>query len=409
MPTPVQVPRAEPAEQSSTDTEDQLQFQFWTLIDSYRRHPPERVYWRDAVKLRLKHALGTAALWVVHKRRVTPRTVHHVALAVYYYANGAGMVQISQATMAEDCEIDTASFSRAITVLKRLGLLRAFRTSRRAAETLAMNIGGLTWTAARKQARERHRLARTSTPRFDFDGPSTGYEPPLHGPSTGYEPTYVGVRTGTTTTTTTTRERDEPTDRQLGFAEDLGIDPTGMDVVELGDAIEQARTKRRELRTAAASRSRGDSESPPDPTEAQLGFAEDLGIDPTGMDVVELGDAIEQARTKRRELRTAAASQNGSRSRTRSRQPTPTERRRTAEAEAYRRRQNAAVHQLPAADPAAAAAHERRQALETAAALGFQEDPNDAAFLIHHDGRRVPNRIGRNEPPANATDSPAQR
>ena len=34
----------------------------------------------DAVKIRLKHALSTAALWVVHMRRVTPATVHHVAL-----------------------------------------------------------------------------------------------------------------------------------------------------------------------------------------------------------------------------------------------------------------------------------------------------------------------------------------
>lgn len=97
MPTPAQDPRhADPEEQSSTtdsDEEHQLRLQFFAVLDRYARNPPERVYWRDAVKIRLKHALSTAALWVVHMRRVTPATVHHVALAVYYYANSAGITE----------------------------------------------------------------------------------------------------------------------------------------------------------------------------------------------------------------------------------------------------------------------------------------------------------------------------
>ena len=264
MPTPAEIPcsSTDPDEQSSTAEreqfdEHQLKLQFFAVLDGYSRNPPERVYWRDAVKLRLKHALGTAALWVVHMRRVTPRTVHHVALAIYYYANGAGMIQVPQATMAEDCEIDTKTFSRAIIVLKRLGLLRAFRTNRRAPETLAMNIGGLTWTAARQQARERRRLAQASNFELAFDPSSGGRTPPLGGSSGGRTPPPWAVRTGGTYTTTTRVRSTRPpaTDTQIAYAVDLGINPDGKDLVQLGEEIEMARTKRAELRTAARKKS----------------------------------------------------------------------------------------------------------------------------------------------------------
>lgn len=254
MPTPAEDPHhADPEEQSSTDPDEehQLQLQFFAVLDGYARNPPERVYWRDAVKIRLKHALSTAALWSVHMRRVTPATVHHVALAVYYYANSAGIIRMSQATMADDCEIDSKTFNRAIIVLKRLGLLRSFQTSRRAPHVLAMNIGGLTWTAAREQARERRRLARAKNLALDFESPSGGVRPPLGDSSGGVRPPLRAVRTGLYTTTTREAPRPEATDAQLAFAADLGIDPAGKDLVELGAEIEQARANRAELRDVA--------------------------------------------------------------------------------------------------------------------------------------------------------------
>ncbi len=62
--------------------------------------------------------------------------------------------------------------------------------------------------------------------------------------------------TTTTTTTTRTREGTRPaaTKAQIAFAVDLGINPDGKGLVELGAEIEQARATRAELRDAAKAR-----------------------------------------------------------------------------------------------------------------------------------------------------------
>ena len=188
MPTPAEIPcsSTDPkTDSSTTDNDDgnvdvhQLELQFFTLLDGYNRNPPERVYWRDVVNIVLKKGLATAAVFIVGMRRVTPAIVHHVALTLYYYANAGGVIQTSHAQVAADCHMDRSTVTRAITVLKRLSLLRGFRTSRRAAETLAMNIGGLTWSAARQQARERRRMARAQNRELDFDASSGGPRPQL--------------------------------------------------------------------------------------------------------------------------------------------------------------------------------------------------------------------------------------
>ena len=252
-----------------------------------------------------------------------------MALAVYYYANAAGIVHVPQGTMAEHCHIDSKTFSRAITVLKRLGLLRGFRTSRRSAEILAMNIGGLTWSAARQQARERRRLAQATNLDLDFETPSGGHTPPLDFPSGGHTPPPRAVRTGATTTT-----RGEPTERQVAYALDLGVEVEGKDSVQLGSDIELAARARTDLRDAARNK-----QSPtPDP-----------------------------------------ATTNG-------RRLTAVQRRRLAEAQ---RTATPRVEQPPPADPVAAAAGAARRSYETAAAIGWHVSTSDPTLLIGPGGRSV--------------------
>ena len=84
------------------------------------------MYWRDVVNIVLKKGLATAAVFIVGMRRVTPAIVHHVALTLYYYANAGGVIQTSHAQVAADCHMDRSTVTRAITVLKRLSLLRGF-------------------------------------------------------------------------------------------------------------------------------------------------------------------------------------------------------------------------------------------------------------------------------------------
>ena len=344
MPTPAEIPcsSTDPkTDSSTTDNDDgnvdvhQLELQFFTLLDGYNRNPPERVYWRDVVNIVLKKGLATAAVFIVGMRRVTPAIVHHVALTLYYYANAGGVIQTSHAQVAADCHMDRSTVTRAITVLKRLSLLRGFRTSRRAAETLAMNIGGLTWSAARQQARERRRMARAQNRELDFDASSGGPRPQLAPPSGGPRPQPWAVRTGCTPLPPPRmRARPPATDKQKQYAEDLGIDHEGLDQVELGKAIELAEATRTEHRAGAKSRSSSVN-----------------GRYQTAL----------QARA-RREHRAFGAPGG----------PDPR------------------IEQPPPADPIADAAARRQRGLENAAMMGYHPDPENPSMLIGPGGLRIP-------------------
>ena len=355
MPTPAEIPcsSTDPkTDSSTTDNDDgnvdvhQLELQFFTLLDGYNRNPPERVYWRDVVNIVLKKGLATAAVFIVGMRRVTPAIVHHVALTLYYYANAGGVIQTSHAQVAADCHMDRSTVTRAITVLKRLSLLRGFRTSRRAAETLAMNIGGLTWSAARQQARERRRMARAQNRELDFDAssggprpqlapPSGGPRPQLAPPSGGPRPQPWAVRTGCTPPPPPRmRARPPATDKQKQYAEDLGIDHEGLDQVELGEEIEQAEAARTEHRAVAKSRSSSVN-----------------GRHQTAL----------QARARREHRAFGAPGGPGPR-----------------------------IEQPPPADPIADAAARRQRGLENAAMMGYHPDPENPSMLIGPGGLRIP-------------------
>ena len=56
--------------------------------------------------------LAPAAAFVVSKRRLTPTLVRRTALLLLYYANGAGMIQASQAELADGCDVEPATMSR---------------------------------------------------------------------------------------------------------------------------------------------------------------------------------------------------------------------------------------------------------------------------------------------------------
>ncbi len=193
--------------------ETQLELQFFAIVDGYRGEPPERVYWRDAVEFIVRKTLREAAYLTVGDSRSRPRRVSAsrmilVGLALYYFANRAGIICLPQRELAPRLGLDQAELARTLTALKSIGLLRTIKLSRRTPERLAMNIGGLSWTTARRQARERRRLARARNLTLDLQPrtPSDGLSPSLGGLSDGLSPSPLGVRTGGSSTSTAAAE-----------------------------------------------------------------------------------------------------------------------------------------------------------------------------------------------------------
>ncbi len=173
----------------------QFELQFFAIVDRYRGQPPERALWREAVELVITTALRGALFFECGSRRVSGSLVVLVALGLYYFADRAGIIQHSQHDLATRLRVDRSTLSRIITVLKDVGLLRAIRLSRRTPERLAMNIGGLSWTTACQQARERRLLSRATNLQRDLGAPSCGLGPLLKPLSGGPRPQPYGLHT----------------------------------------------------------------------------------------------------------------------------------------------------------------------------------------------------------------------
>ena len=336
MPTPAEIPCNSTAPNpefnpTALQQPQQLALKLFERIDAFRRPPPERGLFRELLSL----ALRRGAEYVIGNRRIAPVALYAVAHAVHGRTNDRGIAQVSHQQLADDAFVTKRTVTAALTVLQTIGIVRMVRSSRRRESGfIAINVGGNAWNVFRRRFRQKE----DPTPQLSL----------LQSPSS-------------------------QTDQVRG---DLVSPPTPV----RGDLVSPPRECTYEVSTTTTTCAR------PEPTDRQLGFAQDLGIAATGMDVVELGSAIELAKTKRQALRTAAGNQPGPRSN--GRKTTATERRR-AEAEAYRHRISD-VHQPAPEDPEAAAADERRKALATAAALGFRQDPANPTFLVHDDGRRVP-------------------
>ena len=148
---------------------EQLALRFFAVINGYNRIPPERALWREL----LKTAITSSAAFVIHHRKVTPALVHHVALEIYFHANAAGVAHLPQDQLAEYCHRPQASVSRALAVLERLRIIRRNRTSRRDAEIIEMNLGGLSWPAIRMRAKQARRMDQATTSRLNFEQPAS--------------------------------------------------------------------------------------------------------------------------------------------------------------------------------------------------------------------------------------------
>ena len=125
----------------------------------------------------------------------------------------------------------------------------------------------------------------------------------------------------------------------------------------------------------------------PPATDAQIAFAVDLGIDSEGKDLVQLGEEIELAESKRTELRTAAAKKTASTPSSAARNGrrlSAIEQRRLAEAEAH----PPTPRREPRPKSNAEAARRLQAGLEHAFVLGFRRAPDDPCVLVRQ-GQRI--------------------
>lgn len=342
MPDPAQDPRSSATPNAdSTTTPQQLALRLFVRIDTYSGQPPERALWRELLDL----AMGTVTAFRAQNRTFKAATIHHVALALYFRANRAGIIDVPNHQLAVDCRLQRYVVTGALTVLRSIQVIRTTRTSRRAAAIHEMNAGGLSWKALRQRTAARNR--KDTSPRFDFETPQA-----LPLPTASTEPSGI---------------------RGIPLSGIRGIPPKGY---VQGDTTT---TCAREAETAVR----------PPATAAQIAFAEDLGIDHTGKDGPTLGAEIEHADADRHQDRAAAKKKRATPAAADGQQrQSPILQRRRAEAEAYARNQ-VPLEQSPPSDPVAAAAEQRQQALDAAAAQGWKPCPDDPENYLVRRGHRV--------------------
>ena len=157
----------------------QLELRLFERLDQFRGIPPEKGLWRELLDL----AVGTAKTFTACGKTLTASFVHHVGLALFMRANGAGIAHVTNELLAADIRRDRAGVSAALVVLGRLRIKRSTRPNRRGAEFHALNLGGLNWPALRQRAAAKHAAAQ---PSLDFESPLQLL--PLSEPSCGETP-----------------------------------------------------------------------------------------------------------------------------------------------------------------------------------------------------------------------------
>lgn len=188
--TPAPEPPPSPAGRADPD---QLTLRLLAWVEGCRSTPPERALWRELLDLAIRGAPDT--VFMVHSRRISRATVHHVALGLYMLSDRSGIAHVTNVDIATQLRRDLKSVTRSVTILNRIYIIRSTRDTRRGARCHSMNIGGLAWPTVRHRAKSYHQKqpAAAAAPRLPLE-PSGGLEPPLSG---GLEPPLRGlVRTG---------------------------------------------------------------------------------------------------------------------------------------------------------------------------------------------------------------------
>ena len=178
MPSPAQDHYStDPDEQSTTHPEgpqQQLALQLFARVDAYAGRPPERALWRELLDL----GIGTTRTFRAHNRTFSAATIHHVALALYFRANRAGIADVPNHQLAMDCRLERYVITGALTVLRGLAVVKTTRTNRRSSAIHVLNAGGLTWTTVRRRAAAAHSNGSTA-PRLAFEAPLVADALPL--------------------------------------------------------------------------------------------------------------------------------------------------------------------------------------------------------------------------------------
>ena len=188
-------------------------------LNGYRREPPEKGIFRELLAL----ALRNGAEYVVGRRRLTPNALYSVACAIYLRANTSGVAQVSHAQLAADTFGSKRTVTAAIGVLEIIGIVESFRSRNRPREGgfVAIRVPGHNWNSIRRYLRR---------------GPKPSRQLSLLDPSAESR-----ADESSPPKATRTHERLEPTPAQIAYADDLNVPHEGLDLVDLGNAIEQAR------------------------------------------------------------------------------------------------------------------------------------------------------------------------
>ena len=149
---PVPDPSALPPAPEPDDPQ-QLELRLFERIDAFRGVPPDRALWRELVDL----AIGTARNFTAYGKSLSAGFIHHLTWAIYGRSDRAGVAHVTDRQLAADMRREPKAVTAGILVVRRLGIIRTIRASRRAARFHALNLGGLDWPAVRRRAVAHHR------------------------------------------------------------------------------------------------------------------------------------------------------------------------------------------------------------------------------------------------------------
>ena len=215
------------------DGPQQLELRLFERIDAFRGVPPDRALWRELVDL----AIGTVRHFTAYGKTLSAGFIHHLTWAIYGRSDRAGIAHATDRQLAADMRREPKAVTAGILVVRRLGIIRTIRASRRAARFHALNLGGLDWPAVRRRAvahRREHQQQRLDlADGHQLQLPASGvHTTPLNSPSGVHTTPLKGVRTeglisesiaaaGTPRAHETDRRRQEQQQRQQHRIEGL--------------------------------------------------------------------------------------------------------------------------------------------------------------------------------------------
>jgi len=164
-------------------------------IDAFRGVPPDRALWRELVDL----AIGTVRHFTAYGKTLSAGFIHHLTWAIYGRSDRAGIAHATDRQLAADMRREPKAVTAGILVVRRLGIIRTIRASRRAARFHALNLGGLDWPAVRRRAvahRREHQQRLDLADGHQLQLPASGvHTTPLNSPSGVHTTPLKGVRT----------------------------------------------------------------------------------------------------------------------------------------------------------------------------------------------------------------------